>query len=473
MIEIDPPSNSIGNERAFADNTKAYAALSGVYSLMVNNGLSIMNGGATYIGGLLSDELKNLNAQVDVEAYAYYTSQYHQNSILADGPIWNTGYKIIYTANSVIEGAAASTSTLFTDSARAQINGECKFVRALMHFYLTNFYGPIPVVTTSNINEIQYLERSTPGKVYQQIESDLQEAINQLPANYNVSGGERIRANKYVAKALLARVYLYQKKFQQAKELAEELINTNLFPLDPDLKNTFEPGSKETIFGLKLNYLTASGNVLMDQELIGNTFDYDPTLDFLYKDPTFFEGFTSFVRPKNIFTPTIINTFEVGDLRRVNWCDTFPVPDDAPYNGVGDLFLKKYRGVEANTFYPQPQTLVIFRSAELYLIAAEAKAELGDATAANDLNVVRKRAGLENTTASGKEALLNAIMHERQVEFMGEQGHRWFDLKRRGLASSVLSKLTYKQPWVDYRLLLPIPKEDLQANPALGQNKGY
>ena len=89
-----------------------------------------------------------------------------------------------------------------------------------------------------------------------------------------------------------------------------------------------------------------------------------------------------------------------------------------------------------------------------------------------DLNVIRIRAGLAETTASTTTELTAAILHERRFEFFTEQSHRWFDLKRTGKAAETLSGL--KIGWRNTDLLLPIPEKELQLNKnLLPQNPGY
>src|SRR5690606_25016061 len=89
-----------------------------------------------------------------------------------------------------------------------------------------------------------------------------------------------------------------------------------------------------------------------------------------------------------------------------------------------------------------------------------------------DLNEVRTRAGLQNSTASNLEELLMAISQERRVEFFAEWGHRWFDLKRTNLANDALANL--KAPnWQSTDILYPIPHSQLLLNPNLTQNEGY
>ena len=113
------------------------------------------------------------------------------------------------------------------------------------------------------------------------------------------------------------------------------------------------------------------------------------------------------------------------------------------------------------------------RLAEQYLIRAEARAQRGDISGAQaDINVIRNRAGLGNTSAVTLNELLDAILQERRVELFTEQGHRWFDLKRMGKAKEVLEPI--KLGWRDTDLLFPIPDKELGLNPnLLPQNSGY
>jgi hypothetical protein len=117
----------------------------------------------------------------------------------------------------------------------------------------------------------------------------------------------------------------------------------------------------------------------------------------------------------------------------------------------------------------------VFRLAEQFLIRAEARAHLDKITGANsakaDLNMIRDRAGLPPTVASTKEEMLAAILQERRMELFVEWGHRWFDLKRTGKASEVLSVL--KPRWDPTDVLYPIPYNELQLNPNMMQNAGY
>jgi len=177
-------------------------------------------------------------------------------------------------------------------------------------------------------------------------------------------------------------------------------------------------------------------------------------------------------------TTTLLNAFEPGDLRRIDWVDT------TNNTGIGGTpgstyYPYKYKiGPANNTVGPFKEYYMIFRLAEIYLIRAEAEAggaTGGTAAAITDLNTIRSRAGLPGlSTSLLQPQVVTAVAHERQIELFGEWGHRWLDLKRTGQAHDVLSALSSKQPWAgDYQLLYPIPPTEIQVDHFLVQNPGY
>ena len=117
----------------------------------------------------------------------------------------------------------------------------------------------------------------------------------------------------------------------------------------------------------------------------------------------------------------------------------------------------------------------VLRLAEQYLIRAEARAKQGKITGVNsaesDINVIRNRAGLGNTTANTQADILLAVEQERKSEFFTEWGHRWFDLKRTGRTTAILSP--YKPNWQASKELFPIPESQLINDPNITQNPGY
>lgn len=164
----------------------------------------------------------------------------------------------------------------------------------------------------------------------------------------------------------------------------------------------------------------------------------------------------------------LLKAFEVGDLRRSRWVGSITSNDKL----TTLYFAHKYKQT-INTTTQSLEYSIILRLAEQYLIRAEARAHLGNITAAQgDINKLRNRAGLGDTDASTKDGLLDAVFHERQVELFTEHGHRWFDINRFDKANETLSPI--KPNWKSTNVLLPIPGNDLEMNPNLKpQNLGY
>ena len=140
------------------------------------------------------------------------------------------------------------------------------------------------------------------------------------------------------------------------------------------------------------------------------------------------------------------------------------------FSGQTIYYPYKYK---INSGPPITEFYVVLRLAEQYLIRAESRANVDDIEGAqNDLNAIRNRAGLSNTTAIDKTSLLKAIEHERQIELFAEWGNRWFDLKRTGRANTVLGSLK-PSTWQATDTLWPIPNSQILLNPSLKQNAGY
>jgi hypothetical protein len=162
----------------------------------------------------------------------------------------------------------------------------------------------------------------------------------------------------------------------------------------------------------------------------------------------------------------LVNAFEANDLRMQDWLGTVTV------NAVKLYYPYKYKN--KLTTSPTTEDYMLLRLGEQYLIRAEASAELNNGAAAlADVNLVRTRAGLAASTAdpTSQTAVLNAIMHERQVELFTEWGSRWYDLKRTGLAGTVLP--AEKSSWTASAALYPVPLLQLQDDVNLNQNPGY
>ncbi|MBT2561316.1 RagB/SusD family nutrient uptake outer membrane protein [Pedobacter sp. ISL-68] len=436
FLDIEPPENQAELSKVFADDQSATSATVGLYYQMAASSLSFCNGGITLYAGLSADEITNSNPSPSHEFF-------RDNSILTNNTtinstFWSNPFKNIYHANAVLEGL--NNSAALTPSVKKQLRGEMLYVRALHYFFLVNLFGDIPLQTGTDYEVNGLMPRTPSAKVYDQVVADLLEARLLLSDSYAAS--TNTRPNKDAAAALLARVYLFLGRWQDAEIMASEVILSGRYSLEP-LNNVFLSGSKESIFSIT----KVSGNVSEGATFIPSS---------------------ATVRPTFSVTSHLLQAFETGDNRKAIWLKSNTV------SGTPYFYPFKYK---ARTATPITEWYIVQRLAELYLIRAEARAELNNLSAAiDDIDLVRARAGLikikTSNPAIGKNDLLIAILKERRVELFAEWGHRWLDLKRTGTINAVLGPV--KAPnWQPADALYPIPLAEILKNPSLSQNDGY
>lgn len=432
FLQIDPPINSLVQSTVFDNNDQATSAVAGIYVTMAASGYASGNStSVTCLAGLSSDELIG---------YHVTNIPFYQNQVTPElaslQTLYSGPYQTIYSANAVLEGLSASTKV--TPAVKSQLQGEALFLRAFAYFYLVNLYGPVPLQLTTDYRSTQSASRAPIAQIYHQIVTDLTTAENLLSDAYPTSG--KARPNKSVVQALLARTYLYLGDWKNAEKYASLVIANSTYKL-VDLNSVFLANSQEAIWQLMP---TANSNT------------QDGALFILTTTPIYVSLRADFAQ----------NGFENNDKRKGAWVGNITV------NGQTYFFPYKYKVRSSTTV---TEYSMVFRLAEQYLIRAEANAQLNTSgnlsLAVADLNMIRTRAGLPNTSATTQAAILTAIYHERQVELFAEWGHRWFDLKRTGNATIVLSLL--KSQWQASDILYPIPLNEITRNPNITQNAGY
>lgn len=443
FVEIDPPITELVSENIFSDDLTAIAAVNGIYAEMIGINAGFANGdrgSITYIAALSSDELGYFSSDEDV-------LQFYNNSILVSNSIvrrlWSRAYNTIFLANRVLEGL--NNNFDITEPLRKQLRGEALFIRAFSHFYLTNLFGDIPLILSSEYQSNNVAHRSSVNKVYNQIIDDLLEAQNLLIQDYPTI--ERVRPNLATATAFLARVYLYVEDWASAEQEASKVIENTNYSLLMDLDAVFLANSQEAIW--QLRPLSGSRNTLEGFFFILN------------RPPSTSSG-------RVAMTNELVNSFESEDARFISWTNSYT---EGTNSWVYPFKYKVRTGSDITEYS------MVLRLAEQYLIRAEARAQqnkLIDAIA--DLDKIRNRANLPllqdtNPTISQSDLLL-AIEQERRVELFTELGHRWLDLKRTGRADVVLQ--SSKVNWQTTDGLYPIPQNEIDINQnLLPQNPGY
>lgn len=457
FVQVDPPVTTIASSVVFANNSSASAVMTGVYNNMISNSSGLTSGpnSLSFLDGLSADELTNY------VSYNQIYRQFYTNSLSSGAAsnssnsyFWPELFNEIYSCNAVLEGVAGSTGV--TPAMKQQLTGEAKFMRAFLNFYGVNLYGDFPLVMSTNYQVNNMLPRTPQAQVYQQIIADLKDAQTELTDNFVDDAGvmttERIRPNKGAATALLARAYLYTGKWDSAEAQSSTLINkTSMYSLN-SLNSVFLANSTEAIW--QFHPVNPGYN----------------TTDAYYFVLTGSPGSGQYSVALSNY---IMSAFEPGDNRPSNWVGSFTDPS----SNLTYYYPNKYKVYTLNK--PVTEYLMALRLAEQYLIRAEARAGQNNISGAqSDLNAIRTRAGLPNTSAGDGPSLLTAILHERQVELFTEWGHRWFDLIRTGNVNSVMGSpgnvcLAKGGTWNSDWNLVPLPLSEIQINPNLKQNKGY
>jgi hypothetical protein len=371
-------------------------------------------------------------------------------------------YRVIDRVNRVLEALPKADSIKTADNAalRSRIRGEALFLRAYCHFQLYNYYcgnyDPSGLAMAyMEVPSLQPTARITMAPYFEKLRADVAEAKNLLPNSLTDIG----RATKLAATGLQARVALYTRDWPNALTFSSEFINglplasrasfpgiwseTNNDEIAFELKRTSSIGGRiGSLFRGTSGSATTVGTVTwMPSDKIWNTFD------------------------------------QVNDVRFSSYFKDEPI---LVALGRPSRLIAKYTGGAYGSTTENVADAKVFRTGEMYLIRAEAKAETGDVSgSAADINALRaaRITGYSNVSFSSKDAAITAIINERFKE-LAYEGHRFWDLKRRNLPverlpSDAPSTNAVTLPAGNFRFLLPIPNSEIQANPLIQQNPGY
>lgn len=438
FIDVGVPKNQIVTNEIFGNDDAATSAVKGIYSRMVSAESGFASGGLrsiTALAGLSSDEFANYSNDAG-------TIEFSSNSLLSSNAhlrtfIWREAYQYIYTANTVLKNLQVATGV--SENTRKQLSGEARFIRAFCYFYLVNLFGDIPLHLTTDYKAMSQSVRIPQAEIYQQIVSDLTEAASLLPTGYATQ--ERVRPNHWTARALLARVFMYQEKWEDAEQEASSVIaHTGLYNLTQNPGEAFLKNNQEAIW--QVMPATPGRNT------------NEANLFILTTIPN-----------RMALNQTLIQSFEENDTRLRLWTGSLQA------NNQTYFFPFKYKAVTGSDL---SEYSVVLRLAEQYLIRAEARAHQQNLQGAiSDLNTIRQRAGLPSLSLPlSQQQCLEIIALERRHELFSEWGHRWFDLKRTGAIDSVMQAAKVGL-WQHTDRLYPIPQSEINANRNISQNEGY
>ncbi|MEC4113062.1 RagB/SusD family nutrient uptake outer membrane protein [Myroides pelagicus] len=328
---------------------------------------------------------------------------------------WNLTYKTINNANNVIEKVYASKGSVIE---KQRVKGQALALRGFMYLHLASSYALAVDVNPDAIVGPIYLKATTPTtvpnpgatvvEVYNQAISDLEEALTLIPESY-------VRDHKYqfdlnVVQGLLARAYLYTQNWEKAKLYSGKVLKKySGLMTEGDYKSGFNDASN--VEWIWAHQQTASNSNASYQ------FNF---LDVTSKESYYF-SFNA--------DPYFKDLFDDGDYRKsmIYWA---PDPSNVKPK-QGNVAYMRYAKFKFKS--GRIADIVLMRSSEMYLINAEASARLGDASALETLNILKRARGAQELTGLDGQALIEQIWIERRKELFGE-GFSRVDIVRNQLA---------------------------------------
>jgi hypothetical protein len=372
---------------------------------------------------------------------------------------WSDYYAGIFRCNTLLsklDGVAFDANP----QARPRIEGEARFLRALMYFDLVRLFEKVPLLTVPTTENVP---QAAPADTYKQIVEDLKFAAANIPADAypkaNAAQNDG-RVTAYAAKALLARVYLFYTGYYGADDLGvtktevlaglEDVITSNEFELIAEFKalwpgSSYVPAANNTLD--RSAYAGEGNKEVVFAQKFNNTQDYNGNVDgnrWLVMMGMRNTNWSPYGKGWGACTvnPKLVSAFESNDKRKSasiidiagEGINTFDKSGQREYTGYTN---KKYTPTAlpdgssntggSNDFQiSQDQDYIVIRYADVLLMAAE----LGSPNAQTYYDAVRTRAGLTSRAVTQAN-----LMEERKLEFAFE-GIRYWDLLRQGLSTA-------------------------------------
>ena len=435
------PTTSLPSKGVISNTSTATAAVRGMY-----HSVQSANYYGQYMlvwGDLASDNLRHsgtFTTDQEIDANDVLSS----NSTLE--AVWVQLYYSISCANYILQDVPSLKE--MSDSIKNQYRGEAFFVRALAYFNLARSFGKVPVVTTPvrSLDQITLPARTPVDSVYEFIQNNLDSAIALIPAGFSKSNTNlnpadlQGQASKMAAMALKARVYIFEKKWQNAMNYADSVFESGQFALEANYADIFNYNRKysnESIFEVDFTKLNSNALAFwFFPRAYGGRLEYEPSSE-------------------------LVAAYDHTDARYLfNISEYQNSGDTTTYYMVG-----KYNDISSGS-----DNVVVLRYAEIYLIKAEAglqgAIDPSGLTPADYIHEIRNRAN-PNFPDLVSVSLAD-VYNERRLEFAFE-GYRWYDLTRTAMAETFLPSVTSPNQY-----LWPVPQPEIDVNPNLKpQNPGY
>lgn len=470
----ETPYSSIFTDNFYKTASDAEAALTAVYGPMVN----LYNTAGTGASDFSADQIypRPVVGRDTYTLFSYdpnYTTQ-KSFSRQAESPqqIWQSCYSGIEKANWVLLKVPATNMDTVR---RSVILGEAYYMRAFYLWTLAKNFGDIVVKTSPSTSlDTAIVGKSTQAEAFKQVYLDLDQAVSRLPSySADIQKG---RPSKEVAMALYAKTALYAQDWATALNEAKLVLSAGKYSLMANVLDVYDVSKEDaarqenmwafecesTSPGFSTQIIGLYGPRNSDGPAYAAT-SYGSA--FVYQ--AFFDSFNPVDKRRKLLDTNYIN--KLGQV--------VAQKDITPITKKGVL-LKKY--MDPNSVGGSGAiNIPILRLADVYLIAAEASAQLSGPSAESYgyINTVRARAGLPDLTAGlDKGQFVDSVLQERSWELFGE-GDRWYDLTRTNtflqvIPTAVNDVFPTRSPQKKHRYF-PIPLDEINANPKLEQNSDW
>lgn len=437
-----------------------------------------------------SDESYSQSPFVELAIFTRFVQA--NNNFFISSFAWNDYYRTIFRTNQVLTRVP---NIQMDATLKARLLAETRFIRALMYFDLASFFGNVPLIITESTADTRS-PQATPAQVEAQVITDLLAAIPDLPLSYG--SADKGRVTKGAAQALLAKMYMQQRKYQDASTLFATIISSGQYSLVPNYLDNFTEANEnnsESLFEVQY-----SGSVLdvgqgQDNSRSSEGYDrpnfFGPPV-YSYADVQPRQWLTAAYTDSTVaFAPGSTKKHLIDPRRDVSIISVLN-PDlfygktfaQLGYN-PSQQYWRKYLNDRTRTTpenFTSGINFRVIRYADVLLLQAEALNELGQtANAVALMKQVRDRVGIATPAASTfTQASLRLYMRDERGRELAGEGQRWFDINRWGLLNDQagLNYLIAKDPDFNNFVLgksklLPIPQNDIDIDPNIKQNPGY
>ena len=481
------PASAISPDNYYRTSAEVLGGVAGVYATLRDNmwsyyNISQVSTDETIVPTRGSDWYDN-GRWLEIHRQGWTATSGSTNEDI--GGVWNTMWAGIAKSNAVLN--ALKPNTVANQTA---VEAELRVLRAYYYIGLMDYFGGVPIVTTT---EIKTRERASRADVFKFVETELLAARGALPATRDA--GEWGRVTQGAADAMLVSIYLNAQvytgtvtasgltpgapRWADVVTVADRLINSPNYQLAASYGSNFVPtnqNSKENIFVVRFSTLGGLGWNINSRSFHYNSSNYG--------------GWNGFSTVADTY-----NAFDDADGRKKLWLvgPQFNANTGAPVKdraGNPLVFTPEIKDVtqagenEGARLYKwpidqsvanqeMPNDFAHYRLGEVYLSKAEALNEQGQtASAIAAVNTVRARNFTVPKPLSGaltQAQARTAIFSERLFELVGEAKRRQ-DMIRAG---TFTGKFMFKEVQPGYKILMPIPASQLATNPLLKQNPGY